>query len=64
MNKNILNKVASVINALNGIEVKGKTNLMNLSGSIAVLEEVCQEIANTPEEPAAEATEKNDSKKK
>ena len=40
MNKNILNKIASVINALNGIEVKGKTNLMNLSGSIAVLEEV------------------------
>ena len=64
MNKNILNKIASVINALNGIEVKGKTNLMNLSGSIAVLEEVCQEIANAPEEPAAEATEKNDSKKK
>lgn len=47
MNSQILNKLASVVNALNSIEVKGKTNLMNLGGCIAVVEEVCQEIAGT-----------------
>ena len=47
MDKQTLNKVASVINALNSIEVKGKANLMNLGGCIAVIEEVCQEIAGT-----------------
>lgn len=47
MNKQILNKLASVVNALNNIEVKGKSNLMNLGGCIAVIEEVCQDIAGT-----------------
>ena len=59
MNKDIVNKIVSVINALNGIEVKGKTNLMNLSGSIAVLEDVCQEIINSTEETATKNTENN-----
>lgn len=57
MNKQILNKLASVVNALNNIEVKGKSNLMNLGGCIAVIEEVCQDIAGTISEPTeAEAT--------
>lgn len=63
MNKDIVNKIVSVINALNGIEVKGKTNLMNLSGSIAVLEDVCQEIINSTEETATKNTENNSKKK-
>lgn len=60
MNKQTLNKLASVINALNSIEVKGKTNLMNLGGCIAVIEELCQEIAGTISEP--EEAEKADKK--
>lgn len=57
MNKQILNKLASVVNALNNIEVKGKSNLMNLGGCIAVIEEVCQDIAGTiSESTEAEAT--------
>ena len=63
MNKDIVNKIVSVVNALNGIEVKGKTNLMNLSGSIAVLEDVCQEIINNTEETATKNTENNSKKK-
>lgn len=63
MNKDIVNKIVSVVNALNGIEVKGKTNLMNLSGSIAVLEDVCQEIINSTEETATKNTENNSKKK-
>ena len=47
MNKQTLNKLVSAIGALNNIEVKGKTNLMNLGGCISIIEEVCQEIADT-----------------
>lgn len=39
-----INKLMSVITALNSIEVKGKANLMNLGGCIAVLEEICQNM--------------------
>lgn len=56
MNKQTLNKLASVVNALNSIEVKGKTNLMNLGGCIAVIEELCQEIAGTISEPTEAET--------
>lgn len=52
MNTQILNKLTSVVNALNNIEVKGKANLMNLGGCIAIIEEVCQEIATAKNEPA------------
>lgn len=48
-----INKLMSVITALNGIEVKGKANLMNLGGCIAVIEEVYQNMlteANKAEE--------------
>lgn len=59
MNTQILNKLASVVNALNNIEVKGKSNLMNLGGCIAIIEEVYQEIATAKDEPVkTEAKEK------
>lgn len=56
MNKQNIEKIVSVINALNGIEVKGKTNLMNLSGSIAVLEEVYRDMANEHQSEKIENT--------
>lgn len=40
----VLKKLNSVITALNGVDVKGKTNLMNLGGSIAILEEVANTL--------------------
>ena len=39
MKNEIMQRVASVINALNNISVKGEENLANLSGSITVLKE-------------------------
>lgn len=40
MKDEILQRLAVVLNALNNIDVKGKANLANLSGSIAMVEEV------------------------
>lgn len=41
MKDEIMQRLNVVLNALNNTSVSGKTNLANLSGSIAVLEEVC-----------------------
>ena len=46
----IMQKLTSVINALNGIDVKGKQNLLNLGGCISVLEECLQDV-NQLDEP-------------
>jgi hypothetical protein len=40
MKNEIMQRLAVVLNALNNIDVKGKANLANLSGSIAMIEEV------------------------
>lgn len=40
MKNEILNNLTAVLNALNGIQVSGKNNLANLSGSISVIEDV------------------------
>lgn len=40
MKNEIMQRLAVVLNALNNIDVKGKVNLANLSGSIAMIEEV------------------------
>lgn len=40
MKDEIMQRLNVVLNALNNITVNGKANLANLSGSIAVLEEV------------------------
>lgn len=40
MKDEILQRLAVVLNALNNIDVRGKANLANLSGSIAMIEEV------------------------
>lgn len=46
MNSETLEKLSNVIQVLGNIEVKGKTNLLNLGGSIAILEEVLQGCIN------------------
>lgn len=40
MKDEIMQKLVVTLNALNSISVNGKQNLANLSGSIAVLEEI------------------------
>ena len=40
MKNEVMQRLAVVLNALNNIDVKGKANLANLSGSIAMIEEV------------------------
>lgn len=47
MNKEMVDKLSSVIDVLGHIEVKGKNNLLNLGGSIAILEEVRQNFLET-----------------
>lgn len=40
MNKEIIKKLSEVIQGLERTEVSGKDNLLNLGGSIAILEEI------------------------
>lgn len=50
MNKEAMEKLSSVIEVLGNIEVRGKTNLLNLGGCIAVLEEIRQAcLTSTPQ---------------
>ena len=44
MEETILENLARVIGALNLVSVHGKENLANLSGSIAVLERILEEL--------------------
>ena len=56
MKNEIMQRIVSVINALNNVSVKGEENLANLSGSITILKEVAAMIsqaqfaATTPDE--------------
>lgn len=46
MKDEIMNRLAAVLNALNMVSVNGKQNLANLSGSIAVIEEIAAMLNN------------------
>ena len=39
MKDEVINRLVAVLNALDNVSVRGKPNLANLSGSIAILEE-------------------------
>ena len=41
MKEDIMQRLTVTLTALNTVNVSGKSNLANLSGSIAMLEEVC-----------------------
>lgn len=47
MKNEIMQKIIVVLNALNSIPVNGKQNLANLSGSIAVIEEIADLLENS-----------------
>jgi hypothetical protein len=46
MKEEILKRLNVVLNALNNVDVRGKSNLANQSGSIAMIEEVCAILAD------------------
>lgn len=64
MKEFIMQRINAVLNALNNISVSGKQNLGNLSGSIAVLEELYgalaewKDAAPTQSEPEKQEIEK------
>lgn len=59
MKDDIMQRLTVVLSALNNTSVSGKANLANLSGSIAVLEEICgmlsEAVITTNDAPAEEA---------
>ncbi len=46
MKDEIMRRLIAAVNALNTIPVSGKQNLANLSGSIAVIEEIANMLEN------------------
>ncbi len=57
MKNDVMQKIALVINALNNVTVCGEQNLVNLSGSIAVLKEIVSQL-NTCEIAERKETER------
>lgn len=53
MKEEIMQRLSVVLEALNSVSVNGKANLANLSGSIAMLEEIARLLSH------AEVTEKD-----
>ena len=54
MKNDIIQRLIAAINAMNTIPVSGKQNLVNLSGSIAVIEEVIEMLKNAEVSPLNE----------
>lgn len=59
MKEDIMQRLTVILNALNSVSVSGKANLANLSGSIAMLEEVASLLNSAVITPNEDATDKN-----
>lgn len=59
MKEDIMQRLTVTLNALNSVSVSGKANLSNLSGSIAMLEEVASLLNSAVITPNEDATDKN-----
>ena len=59
MKEDIMQRLTVTLNALNSVSVSGKSNLANLSGSIAMLEEVASLLNSAVITPNEDATDKN-----
>lgn len=46
MKNELIQKLTAVITALNNVSVNGKLNLMNMSGSISLLEDIITSLQN------------------
>lgn len=53
----IINQLTQVIRALSNVETCGKQNLLNLGGSIDILENVVRALSAPPETASAEDAE-------
>ncbi len=52
MKEELLQQLSAVLGALNAVSVSGKQNLTNLSGSIAVLEQISAALQDAEIHPA------------
>lgn len=59
MKEDIMQRLTVTLNALNSVSVSGKANLANLSGSIAMLEEVASLLNSAVITPNEDATDNN-----
>ena len=59
MTEDIMQRLTVTLNALNSVSVSGTANLANLSGSIAMLEEVASLLNSAVITPNEDATDKN-----
>lgn len=59
MKEDIMQRLTVTLNALNSVSVSGKANIANLSGSIAMLEEVASLLNSAVITPNEDATDKN-----
>nr|DAY87630.1 MAG TPA: hypothetical protein [Caudoviricetes sp.] len=59
MKEDIMQRLTVTLNALNSVSVSGKANLANLSGSIAMLEEIASLLNSAVITPNEDATDKN-----
>ncbi len=57
MDKEMIERLSSVIEVLGNIEVKGKANLLNLGGCIAILEEMRQTCVPSVSQKTSETKE-------
>lgn len=57
MKNEVLQRLMSVINSLNTIEVKGKANIGAIYGALVVLEETVQKIQTGLQDVPAQVTE-------
>lgn len=57
MKDQIMQRLTLVLNALDNVSVRGKTNLANLSGSISMLEEVAKMLNDAEIVEATESAE-------
>lgn len=60
-NKEVIGRLGAMLNALNSISVRGKENVLNLGGCIALTEELIQGISQeNKEEPVENEQTKNE----
>ena len=56
-NRDIVKNLAAVCNALNQVDVRGKQNMLNVSGSIDILEAIIEILQKEIKENASKETE-------
>lgn len=56
-NKEVIKYLATVCNALNQVDVRGKQNMMNLSGGIDILETIIENLQKEMQEKTSQEKE-------